>query len=98
MRQVAILDVQGHMAVHTGSKCGAAAGHNHGAHCCPQANMSARDIVPQAHQHYFALRSSGKAADEFCAGVINSPTHMIPSRRTCSNRGVRVANEKTAGN
>ena len=46
----------------------------------------------------FALRSSRNAADEFCTGVINPPTHTMPSRRTCSNRRFRVAHEKTAGN
>lgn len=44
-RQVAMLDVQGRAAVHTGAGCVAAAGHAVGAHCAAQGNMLASSRV-----------------------------------------------------
>lgn len=45
MRQVAVLDAQGRVAVHTGQACVSAAGHELGSQCSAQANMMARDTV-----------------------------------------------------
>src|SRR3954468_15706747 len=44
-RQVAMVDAQGGVAVHTGSKCIAAAGHKTGANDSVQANMMRNDTV-----------------------------------------------------
>src|SRR5690349_24723088 len=41
LRQVAILDAHGRVAVHTGASCVDAAGHATGAQCSAQANMMA---------------------------------------------------------
>src|SRR3954452_11470178 len=48
VRQVAVLDAQGNLDVHTGPDCIAHAGHVAGEHYSCQANMMARDTVPQA--------------------------------------------------
>src|SRR5215218_9347171 len=53
VRQVAVIDVRGVIAAHTGEDCIAHAGHVTGAdHSC-QANMMARDTVPQAMSEAF---------------------------------------------
>jgi uncharacterized Ntn-hydrolase superfamily protein len=44
-RQVAMVDVQGNIAVHTGNLCIAAAGHRTGPNYAVQANLMARDTV-----------------------------------------------------
>ncbi|MBW7885949.1 MAG: DUF1028 domain-containing protein [Caldilineaceae bacterium] len=44
-RQVAMVDMEGNVAVHTGSQCIAAAGHRTGKHYSVQANLMARDTV-----------------------------------------------------
>src|SRR5262245_53081981 len=43
VRQVAIADLAGGFAQHTGSRCVAAAGHVAGTNCCAQGNMLASD-------------------------------------------------------
>jgi uncharacterized Ntn-hydrolase superfamily protein len=48
VRQVAVIDVHGVVATHTGKDCIAHAGHVSGEHHSAQANMMARDTVPQA--------------------------------------------------
>ena len=45
LRQVAVLDGQGNVAVHTGASCVAAAGHRIGVQCSAQANMMAQPTV-----------------------------------------------------
>ncbi|HZU41178.1 MAG TPA: DUF1028 domain-containing protein [Terriglobales bacterium] len=45
LRQVAILDVRGRAALHTGARCVSAAGHAIGADCCAAANMMTRNTV-----------------------------------------------------
>ncbi len=67
-RQVAIMDAHGRMAVHTGAKCVAAAGHTLGAHCTAQANMMARDTVWQAMVHAFE-QASGELAERLLAAL-----------------------------
>jgi uncharacterized Ntn-hydrolase superfamily protein len=45
LRQVAVLDRQGNVAVHTGASCVAAAGHRIGVQCSAQANMMVQPTV-----------------------------------------------------
>lgn len=45
IRQLAVLDARGGLAVHTGASCVAAAGHRIAASCAAQANMMRRDSV-----------------------------------------------------
>ncbi len=68
MRQVAILDIQGRMAVHTGTNCVAAAGHAVGMHCCAQANMMAQPTVWQAMVSAFE-NTDGQLADRLLAAL-----------------------------
>jgi uncharacterized Ntn-hydrolase superfamily protein len=67
-RQVAILDLQGRVAVHTGDRCVAAAGHAIGTNCCAQANMMARDTVWQAMVQAFEV-APGELADRLIAAM-----------------------------
>jgi uncharacterized Ntn-hydrolase superfamily protein len=62
IRQVAILDGHGRVAVHTGASCVAAAGHATGMQCSAQANMMAHDTVWQAMIDAFE-RASGDLAE-----------------------------------
>jgi uncharacterized Ntn-hydrolase superfamily protein len=57
VRQVAVIDLQGGIGVHTGSDCIAHAGHVTGDHWSCQANMMARDTVPAAMSAAFAASS-----------------------------------------
>jgi uncharacterized Ntn-hydrolase superfamily protein len=53
VRQVAVIDVNGVVATHTGKDCIDHAGHVSGEHHSCQANMMARDTVPQAMSDAF---------------------------------------------
>ncbi len=68
MRQVAILDWGGRVAVHTGARCVSAAGHLIGSNCCAQANMMGRDTVWRAMVHAFE-DASGPMADRLLAAL-----------------------------
>jgi len=48
IRQVAMVDAQGNVAVHTGSKCIPEAGHRTGKHYSVQANLMLKSTVPEA--------------------------------------------------
>ncbi len=67
-RQVAIMDAQGRVAVHTGAKCVAAAGHAFGLNCTAQANMMASDTVWRAMVDSFET-ASGDLADRLVAAL-----------------------------
>src|SRR5919202_2266998 len=54
VRQVAVVDARGGIAVHTGEQCIAYASHVTGEHWSCQANMMARDTVPAAMSAAFA--------------------------------------------
>jgi uncharacterized Ntn-hydrolase superfamily protein len=68
MRQVAILDAEGRMAVHTGARCVAAAGHAVGQSCCAQANMMLRETVWDAMVMAFEA-ARGELADRLLAAL-----------------------------
>jgi uncharacterized Ntn-hydrolase superfamily protein len=61
VRQVAMVDRQGRVAVHTGANCVYAAGHAIGAQCSAQANMMARETVWQAMLSAYEQTSGGLA-------------------------------------
>jgi uncharacterized Ntn-hydrolase superfamily protein len=61
LRQVAMVDASGDVAVHTGARCVAQAGHRVGDNVSIQANMMLRDTVPDAMLDAFE-RSSGDLA------------------------------------
>jgi uncharacterized Ntn-hydrolase superfamily protein len=68
VRQVAVVDAGGAVAVHTGAGCIACAGDASGAHWSCQANMMERDTVPAAMSAAFA-RSEGPLADRLMAAL-----------------------------
>ena len=68
MRQVAIMDWQGRIAVHTGDRCVPACGHEVGEHCVAQGNMLARDEVWQAMVPAFE-RTEGRLAERLVAAL-----------------------------
>jgi uncharacterized Ntn-hydrolase superfamily protein len=59
VRQVALVDAGGRVAVHTGMRCIAHAGHSLGEQASAQANMMERDTVPRAMIDAYS-RSSGQ--------------------------------------
>lgn len=62
IRQVALVDKQGNIAVHTGEKCIEAAGHRQGTHYSVQANLMLKNTVWDAMSHAFE-NSSGSLAE-----------------------------------
>jgi uncharacterized Ntn-hydrolase superfamily protein len=68
VRQVGAVDAQGGVAVHTGAGCIPCAGDAVGAHWSCQANMMARDTVPQAMSAAFA-QAEGDLAGRLMAAL-----------------------------
>jgi uncharacterized Ntn-hydrolase superfamily protein len=68
MRQVAIMDIHGRTALHTGTNCVAAAGHFLGINCCAQANMMAQGTVWQAMVDAYE-KSTGEMAERLLAAM-----------------------------
>jgi uncharacterized Ntn-hydrolase superfamily protein len=68
VRQVGVVDARGGVAVHTGPDCIPCAGDAAGAHWTCQANMMARDTVPQAMSAAFAA-AQGDLADRLLAAL-----------------------------
>jgi uncharacterized Ntn-hydrolase superfamily protein len=62
IRQVAMVDQQGNIAVHTGEKCLEAAGHRQGTHYSAQANLMLKNTVWDAMSHTFET-TTGSLAD-----------------------------------
>jgi uncharacterized Ntn-hydrolase superfamily protein len=69
VRQVAVIDVRGGVATHTGEGCIAHAGHVAGEHWSCQANMMENATVPAAMSDAFAA-SSGPLADRLVAALL----------------------------
>ena len=68
VRQVAMIDANGNVAVHTGSKCVAAAGHHQGKHYSVQANMMENETVWPAMAKAFE-ETTGDLADRMMAAL-----------------------------
>jgi uncharacterized Ntn-hydrolase superfamily protein len=68
VRQVGVVDAAGNVAVHTGANCIPCAGDALGAHWSCQANMMARDTVPQAMSAAFE-HAEGELADRLMAAL-----------------------------
>jgi uncharacterized Ntn-hydrolase superfamily protein len=68
VRQVAVVDAAGTVAVHTGAECIPCAGDATGEHWSCQANMMERDTVPRAMSDAFA-RTEGPLADRLMAAL-----------------------------
>jgi uncharacterized Ntn-hydrolase superfamily protein len=68
VRQVAIVDAEGRVAVHTGADCIPCAGHVTGEHVSAQANMMARETVPTAMVAGFEA-ADGDLADRLIAAL-----------------------------
>src|SRR3954453_7153263 len=66
VRQVAVIDVHGHVSTHTGEDCIAHASHVTGEHHSCQANMMANPTVPQAMSDAF-LAARGELQDRLLA-------------------------------
>jgi uncharacterized Ntn-hydrolase superfamily protein len=67
-RQVAMIDMKGRVAVHTGERCLEAAGHCVGEHGAAQANLMARETVWGAMIEAFT-RTKGDLATRFLAAL-----------------------------
>jgi uncharacterized Ntn-hydrolase superfamily protein len=68
VRQVAVVDAGGGVSVHTGPDCIPCAGHVRGEHWSCQANMMARDTVPDAMSEAFA-RAEGELSQRLLAAL-----------------------------
>ncbi len=68
VRQVAMVDIQGNVATHTGAKCVAAAGHQKGRHFSVQANMMEEAAVWPAMAEAFE-NTKGDLADRMMAAL-----------------------------
>jgi len=68
VRQVAMVDVKGNVAVHTGGKCIAAAGHHRGAQYSVQANLMEKDTVWGAMSRAFET-TQGDLTDRMLAAL-----------------------------
>jgi uncharacterized Ntn-hydrolase superfamily protein len=68
VRQVAMVDRQGNVAVHTGNQCIAAAGHHQGEQYSTQANLMARDTVWDAMAAAFET-TPGDLTDRLLAAL-----------------------------
>jgi len=68
VRQVAMVDAQGNVAVHTGAKCIAAAGHQQGKNYSCQANMMEKDTVWAAMATAFEA-APGELVDRLLAAL-----------------------------
>ncbi len=68
IRQVAIADLEGRVAQHTGAGCVAAAGHTTGDHCCAQGNMLASDTCWGAMVEAFSA-ATGPLADRLLGSL-----------------------------
>lgn len=68
LRQVAIMDARGRLAVHTGARCVSAAGHAIGTSCAAQANMMTRDTVWPAMVRAFEEKT-GPLADRLLSAL-----------------------------
>jgi uncharacterized Ntn-hydrolase superfamily protein len=68
VRQVAMVDAKGRVAVHTGSKCIAMAGNHAGAQFCTEANLMERNTVWDAMAHAYET-THGDLADRLLAAL-----------------------------
>jgi uncharacterized Ntn-hydrolase superfamily protein len=68
VRQVAVVDARGGVAVHTGDECIPCAGHVQGEHWSCQANMMARETVPAAMSEAFAA-AEGELTERLLAAL-----------------------------
>ena len=68
LRQVAMVDAQGNVAVHTGAKCCQAAGHRTGPGCSAQANLVVSDRVWHAMAQAFES-ASGDLAERLMSAL-----------------------------
>jgi uncharacterized Ntn-hydrolase superfamily protein len=68
VRQVAMVDARGNVAVHTGSKCIAQAGHRRGAQFCVQANLMEKNTVWDAMARAYEA-SRGDLAERLVAAL-----------------------------
>lgn len=68
VRQVAMIDAKGNVAVHTGKKCVAEAGHTQGKNHCCQANMMEKNTVWNAMSNAYE-NTNGELVDRLMAAL-----------------------------
>ena len=85
VRQVALLDAHGRIAVHTGSKCIKYAGHETGANFSVQANMMLKDTVWPAMARAFELNKD-----------ISLPERIIKTLEAAESEGGDIRGKQSA--
>ncbi len=94
-RQVAMIDVHGDVAVHTGRNCVAAAGHHQGKHYACQANMMRNDSVWGAMaESYEATRSN--LADRLMA-ALQGAEEAGGDLRGCQSAALLIVSGRESG-
>src|SRR4051812_46041957 len=86
LRQVAVVDATGDVAVHTGADCIAAAGHATGEGFSCQANMMARDGVAEAMAEAY-VTAAGAALPERLLAALQGAEHAVGDvrgRQSCA--------------
>ena len=71
VRQVAMVDAQGNVGVHTGSRCISYASHITGKNCSVQANIMAKSTVPAAMTQAFE-NTTGNLAELMLAALVDA--------------------------
>ena len=95
VRQVAMVDAQGNVAVHTGAKCIAAAGHQQGKNYSCQANMMEKNTVWAAMAKAFES-TPGELVDRLLAALLAAEKEGgdIRGRQSAA---ILVVNNKVSG-
>lgn len=90
-RQVAMIDLKGNVAVHTGKRCIAAAGHTIGKHYAAQANMMLRNTVWDAMAKAYEA-ADGDLADRMLAALFAAEAEGgdIRGRQSAALRVIRA--------
>jgi uncharacterized Ntn-hydrolase superfamily protein len=95
VRQVAMVDAQGNVAVHTGAKCIAAAGHQQGKYFSCQANMMEKNTVWPAMAAAFEA-APGELVDRLLA-ALQAAEKEGGDIRGRQSAAILVVNGKTSG-
>jgi uncharacterized Ntn-hydrolase superfamily protein len=96
VRQVAMVDSGGRVAVHTGMRCIAHAGHAIGEQVSAQANMMERDTVPRAMIDAYS-RSSGQPLAERLLGTLEAAEGEGGDIRGRQSAAILIVKPKSTG-
>jgi uncharacterized Ntn-hydrolase superfamily protein len=97
VRQVAMIDRGGRVAVHTGSRCIPHAGHAVGDQVSAQANMMERDTVPAAMVRAYSAASDVSFAERLLA-ALDAAQGEGGDLRGCQSAALLIVSPRATGN